>query len=71
MASVTGASKRAENAHRAAAWLAWSTAALGRMDKMPSLESLLGPVPSKKPQKQTWQQMMAGAEAWVAATQIA
>ncbi len=66
-ASVKGAIARAKTVHRLAAWTAWHTAALGRVDKLPSLESLMGPDRAAKPvQPQAWQDQLAVAALWAA-----
>lgn len=54
---------RQQRRHEEHAWLAWTTAALTRVkpQKFPRLTALLG---RKKP-KQTWEEQLALAKAWV------
>ena len=53
-----------EREHNGRAWAAWHTAALGRVDRLPRLESLLKTrTPTRAPQ-QSWQQQLAIAMQW-------
>jgi hypothetical protein len=58
--------ERRHQTHNADAWLAWTTAALGRVKpkKFPRLKSLLSP--RRRRRRQTWQEQLALARAWVA-----
>jgi hypothetical protein len=61
--AVDGALERARSEQQRAAWAAWTTAALGRVDKMPSLEKVIGTdKPVKPPEAQTWEQQLSGWE---------
>lgn len=69
--AVEGAMHRARSEQQRAAWTAWTTAALGRVEKMPTLEQMLGPSERQEPRQQTWQDQLASAAAWVASAQAA
>lgn len=53
-AIAEGARTRLEREHNDRAWLAWNTAALHRVKKMPKLQSLQIKRRSRRPQ--TWQE---------------
>lgn len=63
-----GAARAATLEHDNRMVLAWMTAALGRVQKMPELSSLLQPqtAPTKPKPATDWNTMLAQAEAWVA-----
>jgi hypothetical protein len=71
---VQGCARAADHAHRGRAWLAWHTARLGQVNpkKFPKLEDLTGRRKRrpKKNQPRPWQELMATAQAWAAATAI-
>jgi hypothetical protein len=54
---VEGKRRAAENAHLERAWLAWTTAALGRTKKMPPLKDMV-----KAPQRETKRRVMSADE---------
>ncbi len=59
--------RAAERDHKARAWLAWTTAVLGRVKKIPPLRRLLGGAGGKaRPRAQTSDQMAVFAEALAA-----
>lgn len=66
---VEGKRRAAENAHQDRAWLAWTTAALGRAKQMPPLAELVGKKkapPERRPS--TAEQLLTTARLWTAAT---
>jgi hypothetical protein len=64
--AVAAEMKRAKNEHRRMVWTAWHTAALGRVDKMPALDSMMGNASPSPPRPQAWQDQLASVAAWVA-----
>lgn len=51
--------------HRTRAWLAWHTAAMGRMKNMPTLDDLTGePRARSQPEPQSWQEIRDIARAY-------
>ncbi len=62
-----GAARAATLDHDHRMALAWMTAALGRVQKMPELASLMQSAAPKVPKPSSdWTSMLAQAEAWVA-----
>lgn len=59
-------SRRQDAEHNARAWLAWNTAALGRVRKLPKL-STLTIKPRRRRRPQTWQEQLAIAKLITAA----
>lgn len=47
------------------AWLAWHTAALWRIKKLPKLRELM-PQPEKRKARQSWEEQLAIVRAWTA-----
>jgi len=66
---VEGRTAAAETAHRQRAWLAYTTAALGRAKKLPSLKDVIGK-PRREPARKIMgaDQMLTIARMWTAAT---
>lgn len=62
-AHMDGAMNRLKAEHQGRAWLAWHTAALGRVKKMPKLEKLISE-PKKSLGRKSWQDQLAIAMAW-------
>ena len=63
-AILEGNAARLRNEHNQRAWLAWHGGMLGRVKKMPRLDTLLI---RDRPKAQSIEQMRATARAWVAA----
>lgn len=62
---IQAATVRLNREHKNRAWLAWHIAALGRIEKMPSLQKLMGePEP-----EQTEDEMIAIATSWAIAAE--
>lgn len=59
-----GASERFEREQQGRAWMAWHVAALPRVKKFPTLESLMGI--KRKAKRQTVSEMEAIFKAWAA-----
>lgn len=59
-----GASERFEREQQGRAWMAWHVAALPRVEKFPTLESLMGI--KRKAKRQTVSEMEAIFKAWAA-----
>ena len=62
---IQAATARIKREHKNRAWLAWHIAALGRIEKMPTLEKLMG---EPEPQ-QTDEEMIAIATGWAIAAE--
>lgn len=54
---VEAAAKRFEREHNARVWLAWHTAALSRMKKLPDMKKMF--LTNTDKPRQTWQQQLA------------
>jgi hypothetical protein len=64
---VEGKRRAADADHHNRAWLAWTTAALGRAKKMPPLKDLVGTkAKAKKPTVMSADQMLTMARMWSA-----
>jgi len=61
-ARLDGATQRLKREHDERAWLAWHTAALYRMKKMPPLKDLL--TGAKPKRRKTWQEQLAAVIAF-------
>lgn len=62
--SVAARGRVIEREQHARAWLAWHTAALPRMDKFPSLETVMGV--KRQVRRQSVSEMEAAMAAWAA-----
>lgn len=49
------------------AWLAWTTAGLGRVKKFPKLKDILPKGRKQQPAGKSWQEQLTVAQAWTAA----
>lgn len=63
----TAAARRRQREHNDRAWHAWTVAALGRVKKMPKLDTLLAK-PQTPRRRQTWEEQLAIMQAWSART---
>jgi len=63
-AILEGNAARLRNEHNQRAWLAWHSGTLGRLKKIPRLDTLLI---RDRPKAQSIEQMRATARAWVSA----
>lgn len=63
-AEIKAAVERQRRHHDELAWVAWHTAALHRIDKMPSLREFMG----HKPRERDWREIGAELTAWAKST---
>ena len=69
---LNGKAQQLRREHRDRAWLAWTTAALVRVKKMPKLEKVVGKDGQKqvrkKVERRPWQELFSMAQMWTVAS---
>jgi hypothetical protein len=70
---LNGKAQQLRREHRDRAWLAWTSAALVRVKKMPKLDKVIGkdgalPQPKRKVERRPWQELFSMAQMWAVAS---
>lgn len=70
--ALKGRAEKLQREQRERAWSAWTTAALTRIEKMPTLEKIMGPL-TDKPKRSVkeprpWEELFSAAQQWAVAS---